>query len=359
MNFSKYNGKGYTGLMNIGNTCFLNSCLQVLNHTYELKELIDSKNFNKQINDSKEESIILKEWAELSKTMWANNGIVSPNRFVYHVQEIARKKNKDIFTGWAQNDMSEFLLFIIECLHNSISRAMQMRITGTIETNTDNLAKECYNMLKKTYQREYSEIMNLYYAIYVSVITSIDGDTVHSFKPEMFFILDLPIYEPAKPESAVNSSTNNTSIYQCFDLFTHPELLEGENAWLNEKTNQKENIKKHITFWNFPKILVITLKRFSPCGQIKNQKNVEFPIDNLDLSKYVSGYNPSQYMYELFGVCNHIGNIYGGHYTAFVLNSKREWIHFNDSTVEVITDHSTIITPMAYCLFYRKKNNIL
>jgi ubiquitin C-terminal hydrolase len=105
--------------------------------------------------------------------------------------------------------------------------------------------------------------------------------------------------------------------------------------------------------------LVITLKRFTPCGQYKINALVDFPLDNFDLSSYVSGYNASSYVYELYGICNHIGGTSGGHYTSFVKNANEEWLHFNDSHVEKVGDVNQIINPLAYCLFYRRKNKVL
>jgi ubiquitin carboxyl-terminal hydrolase 8 len=348
MNISKYHDKGYTGLINIGNTCFLNSCIQVLSHTYELNELITSKNIERFIKHDKQDTILLNEWISLRNTMWENNGTVSPNRFVNNIQRIAKLKNKDIFTGWNQNDMPEFLMFIIDSFHNSISRSVNIKISGQAENNVDNLAIACYTMLKNTYAKEYSEIMEMFYGISVSVLVSMNNRIRHSIKPETYFILDLPI--PQK---------NKVTIYDCFDYYTQPEELMGENAWYNEKTGCKEDVKKELSFWSFPKILVITLKRFSYDGTKKINDIVDFPLEDLDLSKYVSGYNASQYKYDLYGICNHIGNMYTGHYTSFVKNSKNEWIHFNDDNIELINNTALLISPISYCLFYRKKNNIV
>ena len=47
---------------------------------------------------------------------------------VHYVHQLAEDKKKDIFTGWAQNDLTEFLFFIIECMHNSISRPIHISI---------------------------------------------------------------------------------------------------------------------------------------------------------------------------------------------------------------------------------------
>jgi ubiquitin carboxyl-terminal hydrolase 8 len=296
------------------------------------------------------DSNILNEWEDLRNVMWSGNGVVTPKRFVLNVQQIALMKNKEIFTGWAQNDMPEFLLFFIDCIHNSISRGVTMKINGNKQNKTDEMAIACYQMLKTTYEKEYSEIMNIFYGIYVSEIISKDTGKCHVMKPESYFILDLPV---------MDEITMAKNIYECFDLYTKPEILEGDNAWFNEKTGKKEDIKKQITFWNFPNVLVIVLKRFTPDGMHRINTIIDFPLENLNLSKYVRGYSANSYVYDLYGVCNHMGGVMGGHYTAFVKNYENKWLQFNDSNVETVDDTNNIISSMAYCLFYRKKNNLL
>jgi ubiquitin carboxyl-terminal hydrolase 8 len=351
MDLTKYHGKGQTGLENLGNTCFLNSCLQVVNHMYELNEFLDSSKYEKILKTKTiPDKNILIEWNDLRSVMWSGNGVVTPRRFVHNVQQIANEKDREIFTGFAQNDMPEFLLFFIECIHNSISRGVNMRITGNAENKLDELAVKCYEMLKVTYAKEYSEIMDFFYGIYVSEIIAADSNLRHSINPECYFILNLPI---------LDSTRHAASLIDCFDIFTESETMEGDNAWFNEKTNEKENVKKQISFWNFPKILIITLQRFSPDGTSKLNTPIDFPLDNLDLSKYVRGYNPTSYKYDLFGICNHMGGPMGGHYTAFVKNSENNWMHFNDNIVEMVDKSSDVVTPLAYCLFYRKQNNIV
>jgi ubiquitin carboxyl-terminal hydrolase 8 len=340
---------GYTGLANLGNTCFLNACIQALNHTVELTQLREK--YTPFICQERKDAIIIREYEELRDIMMNNNGVVTPSKFIHNVHLIAREKGRDIFTGWAQNDMPEFLLFMIECMHNSISRGIKVAITKERENMTaiDELAIHCYDVLKSIYMKEYSEIMDLFYGIYVSEIWTTDGKTRHSHKAETFFILDIPI--PQK--------TDQITLYDCFDTFTEVEHIQGENAWFNEKTQQKEDIRKNITFWSFPNILVITLKRFSPDGQSKRNGLIDFPINGLDLSKYVSGYNARTYIYDLYAVCNHIGGVQGGHYTAFAKRTDGSWNHFNDTHVEKMLNPQDVVTPMAYCLFYRKKNDAI
>lgn len=325
------------GLANLGNTCFLNSCVQVFNQIEEIDALIPK--CSPHADPKKPDTAVLSEWIQLKRAMIQTNMFV-PSKFVKTIHHIAHIKGRDLFTGFAQNDMPEFLLFIIECMHNSVSRGISMRIRGKSENSVDDLAVQCYSMLKTTYEKEYSEFMDLFYGVYVSILSN---KTHRSLKPESFFILDLPL------------SHHTSTIYDAFDLFVAPERLEGENAWLNESTGKKESASKSMVFWSFPKILVIVFKRFSSDGRNKNGALIDFPLTRLDLSKYVVGYNPQSFIYDLVGVCNHMGNVGGGHYTSYYKDAIGQWIHCNDTMVEVVPE-SRVISPAAYCLFYRKKN---
>ena len=350
INLSKYHNKGLVGIENLGNTCFVSASIQVLNHVYELNEFLDSEKYKRLTKNVSDDVSILNEWDDLRNVMWSGNGIVTPRKFIINVRRIAAEKQRDLFTGYAQNDLPEFLLFMMDCMHNSIKRCVNMKISGNAENNLDELAITCYTMLKDTYKREYSEIMEMFYGVYVSEITSKDGKIRHSIKPEHYFMLDLPV---------ASEMGNASTLYDCLDLFILPEYLEGDNAWFNAKTNQKEDISKQMLFWNFPKVLVIALKRFTPDGQHKNGCLIDFPLLDLDLTKYVRGYNKSSFKYDLFGICNHMGGTDGGHYTAFVKNAQEQWHHYDDRNIESVANPQVMISSSAYCLFYRKKNNLV
>jgi len=343
MNINNYKDKGLSGLANLGNTCFINSCMQILSHTYELNFFLEQGTFIKKLKN-KYESLLLVEWDNLRKILWSNNCIVSPGKFIKTIQKISHQKGLDIFTGYSQNDLPEFLLFVIDSFHNSISRQIKMTISGETENETDKLAIQCFEMVKNMYSKEYSEIWNLFYAVHVSEISCLKTGKSIKLTPEPFFMVDLPIPENNKSPSLID----------CFDNYVLGEVLEGENAWYNEETKEKIDIRKKIQFWSFPNILVIDLKRFNSRNQ-KNKILVTFPIDNLDLRKYVIGYKKDSYIYELYGVCNHSGGVLGGHYTSYIKNANGKWYHFNDTIVSEVGLIDSIISAKAYVLFYRKK----
>jgi ubiquitin C-terminal hydrolase len=325
--------------------------MQVLSHTRELNHFLDKDNgtykdrmsvyHNKDyLLDSK----LLVEWDNLRKLMWQKDQLISPGGFVKAVQCVAKAKKRDIFTGYAQNDLPEFLLFILDTFHNGMRREVDMVISGQIKSKRDELAKSCFEMMKTMYSKEYSEILDIFYGIHVSQI--IQHDTVVSVKPEPYFIVDLPMCEKS-----------GSTIYKCFEKYCEGEKLEGENGWFNEKSKKIENAEKRIMFWSLPKVLVIDLKRFRPDGR-KIQVPIDIEVDELDLSDFVEGYENKECKYELYGVCNHSGGTLGGHYTATVRTktiSKNEWHLFNDTNVSKVNFDGKNNTS-GYCLFYRKKN---
>jgi ubiquitin carboxyl-terminal hydrolase 8 len=340
MNITKYENKGLSGLANLGNTCFINSCIQILSHTYELNNFLDNEIYKKKLKN-KYDSALLIEWDNLRKIIWNENCIVSPGKFINTIQKVAKLKKMEIFTGYSQNDVSEFLLFLIDCFHNSLSREITITISGEPKTETDKIALKCFEMVKNIYSKEYSEIWNLFYAVNVSEITRVDNGKVLSITPEPFFMVDL----------SIPPNNKSPSLIDCFNYYVDGEIIEN---YIDEETKEKIDIRKKILFWSFPNILAIDLKRFNNRFQ-KNQIFVTFPIDDLDLSDYVIGYKKENFKYELYGVCNHSGGVMGGHYTSYVKNANGKWYHYNDTSVSEVGIKDSIISPKAYVLFYRKK----
>jgi ubiquitin C-terminal hydrolase len=337
-----------SGLANLGNTCYMNSCLQVLVNTYELSNFLSTNKYKKKLNKIPD-GILLVKYDNLREEMCkGNTDVVVPKEFLRTMQYVAHGKKLDNFMGFQQNDVPEFLIFLIDCFHNAISRKVDMEITGKIINEKDKIAVKCFEVIKEMYSNEYSEIWNLFYGIHVSEIHCLKTNTIISFKPEPFFMIDLPIPDEIKEPTLID----------CFELYVKGEILDKDNQVFNETINEKVDANKRISFWSLPNILVIDLKRFDYRNH-KNQKLVTFPLENLDLSKYIVGYNKDSFIYDLYGVCNHSGSSMGGHYTACIKDQENKWYHCNDTIVSEISSSnvSQIINPKAYCLFYRKKKN--
>lgn len=341
--FKKYSGGGLTGLANLGDTCYLNSCMQIMSHTYELNDILIDGGYKKRINKVTD-SVLLIEWDKLREMMWTSNCTIAPWGFVKGVQKVALLKDRELFTGNSQNDVQEYLLFIIDCFHNSIRREVDMEITGSVVNKTDKLAISCYNMMKDMYKKDYSEILNIFYGIHVSEISSLETRESLSLRPEPFSVLNLSI--PNK---------RNVTIRDCLDEYCRKEVMssENDNAWYNDDTKKHENVNRGIIFWSLPKILIIDLKRWDNNGRKLNTL-VNCDMCDIDLSSYVRGYNSASFVYDLYGVANHSGGSGGGHYTACVKNANNKWYEFNDTHINEINARN-VISSKSYCFFFRKK----
>jgi ubiquitin C-terminal hydrolase len=345
--------EGTNGLTNLGNTCFINACIQILYYTPNWNELLKAPKYLDEKNECK---IIVEEWNKLSELMLQNNCEISPNRFIYFIKEISKVKGKMLFADGSENDFTEFFSFFVEIIHELFSQKLNFKIDKTMFVkymeqqkygnnkfdvhNYEKIGKKCFNCIRDIYKKEYSDIVTMFYGLTYSTIISKNNGKIHSVNAELFFILNLPIIRIGF----------GCTLEECINNYILPEELIGENAWYNEQTKEKEDVFKQISFWSFPNILVISLKQFTD----GNKTFVNFPINNLNLNKYVKGYVGTDNIYDLYAVANHFGNIYGGHYTAFIKNDK-QWIHFDDKHTSFI-DERMVVTPNAYCLFYLKRN---
>ncbi|XP_062872197.1 ubiquitin carboxyl-terminal hydrolase 19 [Trichomycterus rosablanca] len=173
------------------------------------------------------------------------------------------------------------------------------------------------------------------------------------------------------PSSASETArAGHFTLEQCLNLFTKPEVLAPEEAWYCPKCQQHREASKQLLLWRLPNVLIIQLKRFSFRSFIWRDKindMVDFPVRNLDLSKFCIGQKEDVQqppIYDLYAVINHYGGMIGGHYTAYARlpndkNSQRSdvgWRLFDDSTVTTV-EESQVVTRYAYVLFYRRRNS--
>ena len=355
----KYKKKGISGLANLGDTCFINALLQIISHTYELNELLNDSGYKSKLNKCVD-SELLTSWDELRLLMWSENCTISPGGFIHAIRKISKIKKNNMFSTISQNDMPEFLTFLFNIFHTALKRKVTMTIGGRPKNKRDKMAKMCYEMIQKEYTENYSEILNMFYGIHVSTLkrtagtSSVEsGDDYLSIRPEPFMIISLPIPHQSSPR--------DISLMDCFDLNCESEFMEGDNAWFNETLGKKQNVYKQLVYWSLPEIMVIDIKRFEYDPKtdsfVKNQSNIRIPIENVNFSKYVEGYNKDSYIYDLYGICNHHGDETFGHYTSTIKTADSKWFNFNDSNIkEISIKGSEIIGNTPYCLFYRKKN---
>ena len=364
--YEKYKNKGLTGLANLGNTCFINALLQIISHTYELDELLDSGvEYKAKLNDSPDSKLLL-SWDELRLLMWSENCTISPGGFIHDIRNISKQKNNSMFSSMSQNDMPEFLTFLFDIFHNALKRKVSMTIDGRPKNKRDKMAKLCFEMIKKTYTASYSEIFKMFYGIQVSTLLPEHPKDQYdhlSIRPEPFMIISLPI--PSRcTEAGANAGSRSAecvvTLMDCFDLNCEREFLHGENAWYNENLGKKQNVYKRLVYWSLPDVMILDIKRFeySPetFSYVKNQTAIRIPVENVDFSKYVEGYNKESYVYDLYGICNHHGDENFGHYTSTVKTASSKWYNFNDTNVkEVSIPQNEIVGNTPYCLFYRKR----
>ena len=154
-------------------------------------------------------------------------------------------------------------------------------------------------------------------------------------------------------------NSNNITLDHCLQSFTEEEYLGKGNEWYCNKCRKRVKASKRIELFYLPRIMCICLNRFLKKGRFndytKNNTFVDFPLENLNMEKYMCGPDKKFSKYDLFSVSQHYGGMGEGHYTAICKNIDGNWYEYDDKSC-VKASESDVCSPAAYVLFYRRKN---
>ena len=272
------------GFYNIGNTCFMNSVLQIFLNIKEIKDIFLPKNSeekrkllsfilnteNPEINKVVENNgYLVTELMNLLQLKWKRNQrTLNPRKF----KEICGEYNP-IFKTSEQQDAHDFYTFVIDKLHeetniNYDSENIYKDLTNseTIDTTELDLANECWaNNIRKN--------ASYFYALFMGQLKSTlvcSECNTEKIKFEAFSALELPIPE-------------GKNIIIEIILFRIPYPLRKEFSNQNNETNINEDgvdIRKKLTrnVTSKTNISEISFDKNEKAEVINNNLNLNIPL---------------------------------------------------------------------------------
>lgn len=335
---SENSGKGLTGLVNLGNTCYINSAVQVIANMHILNKQIHEFIENKQQAKNRGSSF-LKEWDDLSIMMWNKNVVISPNRFKRAIEIISNYKNNDLFTGFEQNDAIEFFMFLINIFHDTLKTKTIIGVNSEVIKLRKNF--KSFDSFFNQCHQDYSQIDALF-TVYCKIeYVEIGTNNILATQYENMYSIDLAL--------------TKLSLNGCLDDFFKEEELnkENDNQYYDDNDKTYKDVVKRTHLFHASKYLVLQLKRWNYNFK-KNQRIIHHdPSSMLDLDRLYEN-NTSMPKYELFAIINHSGNVGGGHYTSCIKNGNGKWYNYNDTMIHEIPMNK-IVGNKNYCLVYRLK----
>ena len=330
------------GLINIGNTCYMNSALQCLVHIPQIRNYFLIGRNRDNLNIELPEAELCKEFEILIYNMCQNKNTqdINPIDFVRRFIMVCREKNRD-FSGFQQNDMGDFLNILLEFLHNSVYNTVDIRINGEIITIGDKYAYDAAISWRNYFKKSHSHIIDILYSqIMSSTMCPKCRNKCINYEPLLTIDLSIPS----------NICLTNIKLYDLLDSYTAYETLDTDNQWKCDKCNIRVNCVKKIHFWRLSPVLIIIIKKYNLISKIK--KNIDYPFI-LNMRNYCADYFGDNLKYKLIGVCVHQGELNGGHYWS-MCKKYDNWYKYNDNNVSLIKDINDVKNGDAYALIYRR-----
>ncbi|XP_055614336.1 ubiquitin carboxyl-terminal hydrolase 36 isoform X2 [Uranotaenia lowii] len=304
------------GMINVGNTCYLNSTLQALFHVPAIANwLLSDKEHRERCVDSGQECII----CAMAKTLiisQSGQGAIKP-QLVYSKLRLVCKH----LVPGRQEDAHEFLRYLVEAME----KCYLLRIPNS--KGLEQYSKETtpLNQILGGYLRSEVRCMSCYHV----------STTFQHFED---LLLDI---------------RKANSIEEALDVHFARERLE-EMQYKCEACKKRVAATKQFSLERAPFALCIQLKRFSMLGS-KINKHVELR-ERLDLSPYMSQKTNRPLTYKLVSMVTHLGTTqHCGHYTAIGCTESGSYYVFDDSSVRPINIQNVTNTN-AYIIFYELEN---
>ncbi|XP_023616722.1 ubiquitin carboxyl-terminal hydrolase 27 [Myotis lucifugus] len=346
---------GLRGLINLGNTCFMNCIVQALTHTPILRDFFLSDRHRCEMPSP--ELCLVCEMSSLFRELYSGNPSPHvPYKLLHLVWIHARH-----LAGYRQQDAHEFLIAALDVLHRHCK--------GDDVGKAANNPNHCNCIIDQIFTGGLQSDVTCQACHGVS--TTID--------PCWDISLDLPgsctSFWPMSPgrESSVNGESHipgTTTLTDCLRRFTRPEHL-GSSAKIKCGSCQSyQESTKQLMMNKLPVVACFHFKRFEHSAKQRRKITtyISFPLE-LDMTPFMASSKESRMngqlqlptssgndenKYSLFAVVNHQGTLESGHYTSFIRHHKDQWFKCDDA---VITKASIkdVLDSEGYLLFYHKQ----
>ena len=305
-------------LRNPANRCYMNSVMQCLAQTSELKACLTG-NVNDELFRLSDEffSAIDNPDVPLSRIQDTFESLLKEMSRT-PVQDSKSGRTVANFSGQTQEDAAEYLDVYL----------------GRLQTIHMNLVAPGTAMVSVETQ------FGIHYDSVLSSLTSCGAPVTR--KREKLFILQL----------ALPPALNVITLRNCIDNWSRSESV----PMTCTGCGLRHDFKKNLSLVAGSAILIIQLKR-TTAQMTKDTRRVSF--ETTYESKVLlpaSDQKVSQY-YDLYAVISHIGTTaHGGHYVAYIKRRDGRWSLRNDSTSCDVTE-ARVKNVTADLLFYRRKMN--
>ena len=281
-----------------------------------------------------------------------------------YIFKLIDKEYEKIFINKEYNDIknviSDFLedmpfeLYLIK--DNDYQSSEKINIINKYNFTT--LSDEFMELTKITsFNEPITKILNLIENENYIIILEFNENSSYINK-ELFKLNKCKTYKiDYREEKNDDDNDDDITLKKCFQLFEKEEKLKKGDEWYCPKCKNNVLPYKKMELYYTPKILIICFKRFIKDSYFweRNDENISFPINNLDLKEFIVGSDKDHSVYDLFAVSQHYGGTGFGHYTAICENFGK-WYCYDDGCVHEV-DKTKVNSSAAYVLFYRRKTD--